>query len=251
VTGGEPAPTGPLLLIAATDLELTPLHERLGPTVPLDPLWAPARRGGVAGLDVVVQALGVGKVHTAAGLAAAIAAWRPRAVLQVGIGGAYVGSFLSLGMAMWADVDLELDLGVATANGWADLEALRVPLLPARAGEGERGREVATDAALTGLCAAATGLPRGRFATLDTITADVDRGAALQARFDVAIESMEGAAAAAVARRLGVPFAEVRAVSNVVGQRDRRHWDLAGAVRSAGEAAWLAVRALAADADRA
>jgi futalosine hydrolase len=251
VNEGDPGPTGPLLLIAATDLELAPLHEHLERAVALDPTWAPARRGRLAGLDVVLQALGVGKVHTAAGLATAIAAWRPRGVLQVGIGGAYLGSFLSLGMAMWADVDLELDLGVATAAGWADLDALRVPLLPARAGEGERGREVATDAALTRRCAVATGLPRGRFATLDAITADVDRGAALQARFDVAIESMEGAAAAAVARRLGVPFAEVRAVSNVVGERDRSRWDLRGAVRQAGDAAWLALRALAADAETA
>jgi hypothetical protein len=41
------------------------------------------------------------------------------------------------------------------------------------------------------------------------------------AAFDVSIESMEGAAAAAVARGSACPFAELRAVSNLVGERDR------------------------------
>jgi futalosine hydrolase len=187
------------------------------------------------------------------------------AVLQVGVGGAYVGSFLSVGMAMLADVDLELDLGVATGAGWADLDALRVPLLPpalgdAAGGDGDAGaggarpaaapaerREARTHPGLTAALADACGLPRGRFATLDAVTADVDVGASLQRRFDVAIESMEGAAAAAVAARLAVPFAELRAVSNIVGERDRARWDLRGAVRAASDAAWSAVAALPAD----
>jgi len=46
----------------------------------------------------------------------------------------------------------------------------------------------------------------------------------------VSIESMEGAAAAQVADRLGLPFAEVRGVSNLVGERDKRAWDLRSAI---------------------
>jgi hypothetical protein len=101
---------------------------------------------------------------------------------------------------MLADVDLELDLGVAGDEGWADFEALRVPLLPARRGEPAAGRTGAHRRALDRPARLrASGLPRGRFATLDAVTADVERGAAMQRRFDVSIESMEGAAAAAVA----------------------------------------------------
>jgi len=236
--------SAPLLIVAATDHELAPLVERLGEPREVAGRWNAARRGRLAGREVVLQALGVGKANTAAGLALAIDGFRPRAVVQVGIGGAYLGSFLSVGLAMWADVDLELDVGVATGHGWADLDALGVPLLPPRPGETARGREIATDAALTRTVAASSGLPRGRFATLDAVTADIDRGAALQARFDVSIESMEGAAAAAVARRLGVPFAEVRAVSNIAGERDKSRWDLRGAIRCAADAAFAGIRAL-------
>jgi futalosine hydrolase len=246
VTPPTPARVPPVLVVAATAFELAPLVARLGDAVASDTGWTEAVRGRLAGLEVVTQALGVGKARTAAGLAWSVRAHRPAAILQVGVGGAYLGSFLSVGLAMLADADLELDLGVAGTAGWADFEALRVPLLPARPGEAAApDRAVPTDARWTGLLASASGLPRGRFATLDAVTADVERGAAMQRHFDVSIESMEGAAAAAVAARLGVPFAELRAVSNLVGERDRARWDLRGAVRAATDAAAAALGGVA------
>ena len=245
----DPARAGPVLLVAATPFEVAPLVARLQGAASFDTGWTEAVGGRLAGLEVVVQALGVGKARSAAGLAWALRAHRPAAVLQVGVGGAYLGSFLSIGHAMLADVDLELDLGVAGDEGWADFEALRVPLLPARPGERPvADRAVSTHALWTALLASTSGLPRGRFATLDAVTADVQRGAAMQRRFDVSIESMEGAAAAAVAARLRVPFAELRAVSNLVGERDRARWDLPGAVRTAADAAAAALGGVAEDA---
>jgi len=239
------SPEPVVLLVAATDFELAPLMAHLGDPETFATGWTPAFRGRIAGLPVVGQALGVGKARTAGGLAWALRAHRPTAVLQVGIGGAYLGSFLSIGLAMLADADLELDLGIAGAEGWADFEALRVPLLPTPDGGPAADRAVPTDARWTGLLAELSGLPRGRFATLDAVTADLERGAAMQQRFDVSIESMEGAAAAAVAARLGVPFAELRAVSNIVGERDRALWDLRGAIRAANAAAAAALTGVA------
>ena len=251
MSGPTPTRARPVLVVAATALELAPLVERLCGAKTVDTGWTEAVRGRFAGLDVVAQALGVGKARTAAGLAWSVRSHRPAAILQVGVGGAYLGSFLSIGLAMLADADLELDLGIAGDAGWADFDGLRVPLLPPRSGERTApasavpDRAVPTDARWTGLLASASGLPRGRFATLDAVTADVERGAALQRHFDVSIESMEGAAAAAVAVRLGVPFAELRAVSNVVGERDRARWDLRGAVRTATDAAAAALGGVA------
>jgi futalosine hydrolase len=239
------SPEPVVLLVAATDFELAPLMAHLDDPETFATGWTPAFRGRIAGLPVVGQALGVGKARTAGGLAWALRTHRPTAVLQVGIGGAYLGSFLSIGLAMLADADLELDLGIAGAEGWADFEALRVPLLPTPDGGPAADRAVPTDARWTGLLAELSGLPRGRFATLDAVTADVERGAAMQRRFDVSIESMEGAAAAAVAARLGVPFAELRAVSNIVGERDRALWDLRGAIRAANAAAAAALTGVA------
>ena len=249
---------GPLLVVGATELELDGIAAALDDGASTATAWGPARRGARAGVPVVVQALGLGKANTAAGLAIAIAELRPAAVLQVGIGGAYVGSFLSVGMAMLATEDVQLDLGLRRPEGWADWGALGFPLRPQdpdhliadavdRGTPPARAVAVPTDPALTDAIAAATGLPRGRFATLDAVTHDVHLGTAMQAAFDVSVESMEGAAAALTARTLGVPFAELRAVSNVVGERDKAHWDLRGAVRVARDAGVRALDALAAD----
>ena len=56
---------------------------------------------------------------------------------------------------------------------------------------------------------------------------------------------MEGAAAAHVCVLYGVPFLEVRGVSNMVADRDRSAWDLEGAAARAAHAA----RAIAARLD--
>ena len=248
----------PLLIVGATDLELAGIAAALDDGRSTSTAWGLDRRGTRAGVPVVVQALGVGKANTAAGLAIAIAELRPSAVLQIGIGGAYVGSFLSVGMAMLADEDVQLDLGLRRPEGWADWGALGLPLRPGTrdllvADAVDRGvapvRVVAVpaDRALTDAIATATGLPRGRFATLDAVTHDVHVGAAMQAAFDVSVESMEGAAAAQTSRALGTPFAELRAVSNVVGERNKAHWDLRGAVRVARDVGLRALDALAAD----
>ena len=249
----------PLLVVGATDLELDGIAAALDGGLTAATAWGPDRRGTRAGVPVVVQALGLGKANTAAGLAIAIAELRPSAVLQVGIGGAYVGSFLSVGMAMLATEDVQLDLGLRRPEGWADWGALGFPLRPQNpdvlvADAVDRGSQpvrvvaVPTDGAMTDVIAAATGVPRGRFATLDAVTHDVHLGTAMQAAFDVSVESMEGAAAAQTALALGIPFAELRAVSNVVGERDKAHWDLRGAVRVVRDAGLRALDALAADA---
>jgi futalosine hydrolase len=236
-----------VLVIGATEMELAGVIAGLKRPEPLVTAWTNGTAGSVAGCRVAVLALGLGKANAAAGLAVAIVECRPLAVLQVGVGGAYVGSFLSVGMAMLADEDRHLDLGLRRDEGWADLDAIGFPLSPARADRPALGAAVPTDPALTATVADATGLPRGRFATLDAVTHDVHLGARLQARFDVSVESMEGAAAAQTADRLRVPFTELRAISNVVGERDRAHWDLRGAVRVVTEATSAALRALAAD----
>ena len=63
------------------------------------------------------------------------------------------------------------------------------------------------------------------------------RAAALGGRFpDVVAEGMEGAGVAAAATATGIPFAEVRAISNAVGPRDRDAWRIADALAALGTA---------------
>jgi futalosine hydrolase len=230
----------PILVIAATDLELAPLRAARDAVGSVATAWgeAPLSRHGDA--VVATLALGLGKANTAAGLTAALLALAPRVVVQIGIGGAYLGSFLSVGLVAVATEEVDLELGVREADGWRDLASLGFSLTPALGGRPPRGNVVPTHEALAAAIARLAGAVPARFATLDAVTGDVDVGAALARDHGVAVESMEGVAAALVCDRLAIPFAEVRGVSNVVGERDRRRWN----VRAAASAAADAVRTL-------
>jgi futalosine hydrolase len=237
----RPRDDAPVLVLAATALELAPLREHLQGARETRGPWDAVTLGSLGRTPVALAVTGIGKANAAACLAATTQALGPRAAVQVGIGGAYLGSFLSNGMVAAASEELQLDLGLRREDGGLDgLDLLGFAATPEREGRPARFNLVPTHEGLQRVLAERIGLPLLRFATLDAITAGVDRGAALQRAHDVSIESMEGAAAAQVADRLGLPFAEVRGVSNLVGERDKRLWD----IRSAVQASCRAVRAL-------
>jgi futalosine hydrolase len=232
-----------LLLISATGLEATPLRQTLIDLerleFPLGELWrgllptSGGREGG-SPLHVYLAHLGIGKVNTAAGLALAIEKLNPTAVIQFGIGGAYINSFASIGVVMAATHDVHIDSGVRTSEGWQDMEKVGFALLEKNS---QRYYNLfPTDKTLTQLFVDAVNLPTGIFATSETITGTFDESTAIQEQFDASIESMEGAAAAQVCLAFGVPFAEVRGVSNIVGERDKRNWDIPKAVKRVNEA---------------
>jgi len=230
----------PILLVSATALEAQPLVDALeGTSVPF--AWGPAWEGRLQDDAFVLAVPGVGKANTAAGVALAVERWRPRAVVQVGIGGAFVGSFLSIGMVAVAALEMHVDCGAGEGDAWQSMERLGFPLLE---GPPPRFNEMPTDAALSERLAGPARAPLLRFATTERVTATLESAERLQRRFDVAIESMEGAAAAQVCLALGVPFAELRGVSNVVGERDRRAWDAPRAVRASTEALMAALPSL-------
>ena len=77
----------------------------------------------------------------------------------------------------------------------------------------------------------------GSVLTVATVTGSATTAAALVARFpDAVAEGMEGAGVAAAATRVGVPFAEIRAISNAVGPRDRASWQIPTALHALGAA---------------
>ena len=66
----------------------------------------------------------------------------------------------------------------------------------------------------------------GPFITVATVTASSARSGRLHRHHGALVENMEGAGAAHVAALYDIPFVEIRSVSNRVGDRDKRRWDL-------------------------
>jgi len=170
-----------------------------------------------AATDLPVAAVGVGPAAAAAEtarlLARAEAAGRPyRGVVCMGLGGGFAGR-APVGATAIATRAVAADLGAESPDGFLPIDDLGF-------GSAIAGADPDLLAALRGALPDAA---VGTILTVTTVTGTADTTARLAARFpDAVAEGMEGFGVATAAA--GLPFAEVRAVSNVIGPRDRASW---------------------------
>ena len=185
--------------------------------------------------DVVVS--GIGAVNTAHALAQYLATTpKPSFVIQTGIAGAYVPAGIAVGSVVLADTEIYGDLGVLTPLGWRPMEEIGIPVVDATASAPARFNYFPLDPALVSRAAAAAGgavARTGKFLTLSQVTGVRAHGDVLYERFGALCESMEGAAAAHVCALHDVPFLEVRGISNLVEDRDRKKWKIPEAADAA------------------
>ncbi|HSR36396.1 MAG TPA: futalosine hydrolase [Desulfurivibrionaceae bacterium] len=208
-----------LLVVAATEMELGPVRERLA---------------GEPRFDFL--ACGIGPVEAAVRLGTVLAS-SPRKydlVLHCGVAGAYVGAGAEVLDVCLAAREVLGDLGIEANGGVVPFPSslavvVEFPLDPA----------LVRQAALL--------LPESRigtFVTVNTATATAARGATLRDRFGALCENMEGAAVARVCQELALPCLEVRAVSNLVEDRNTAAWRLAEACQRNAEATAMLAKAL-------
>ncbi|QDY06220.1 futalosine hydrolase [Micromonospora sp. HM134] len=202
------------------------------------PAEAEAVRAGLTDPTVTVRAIGVGPAvagaTTARMLALAEAAGRPyRAVVSAGIAGGFAGR-APVGATVLASRSVAADLGAESPTGFIPVDELGMP--PELLGGGPT---IDVDPVLLGALRAA--LPRavvGAVLTVSTVTGTAASTTALADRHpDAVAEAMEGYAVAVAAAQAGIPFAELRTVSNPVGPRDRDGWRMREAFAALTEAA--------------
>lgn len=194
---------------------------------------------GLAGLSdelraaCTVSAGGVGPAVVAASTAAALARAEAKGapydvVVSAGIGGTFPQA-ARIGDLLVAERIVAADLGAESAEGFLSVEEL--------------GFGTTAFAALAlGHLKPGAGLDRevvrGDVLTVSTATGSAERAAALRARYPGAVgEAMEGYGVAAAAAQFGLPVAEVRAASNLIGPRDRSAWRIGEALATLAAAA--------------
>jgi futalosine hydrolase len=172
--------------------------------------------------DVVVG--GVGPAAAAAATSRALSTRTYDLVLCAGIGGGFAP--LRVGDVAVAAAIVFADLGAETPDGFVPMSDL-----------GFGSEHYAVEPKLAVELADRTGGHLGSVLTVATATGTAGSADSLARRFpDAVAEGMEGAGVAAAAALHDVPVAEVRAISNSVGPRDRAAWDIAGALESLGRA---------------
>jgi futalosine hydrolase len=180
------------------------------------------------GSDVELLVGGVGPAAAAAATSAAL----PGAELALcaGIGGGFAP--LVPGDVAVASSIVFADLGAETAQGFVPVDEL---------GFGSAAYDVPPQLAVE--LADRTGGRLGTVVTVATATGAAESAARLTARYpDAVAEGMEGAGVAAAAALHGVPVAELRAITNLVGPRDRDAWQIPRALDALGRAVAAALR---------
>jgi futalosine hydrolase len=197
--------TGGLLVVTAVDIEA----QALRPALP----------------SATVAAVGVGPAAAAAGtarlLALAEAAGRPyRAVVSAGVGGGFAGR-ADVGATVLASCSVAADLGAESPEGFIPLDVLGFGTTTA----------AADPVLLADLRARLPNAVVGAVLTVATVTGTAESARALAVRHPEAVaEAMEGYGAACAAVGAGVPFLEIRTISNSIGPRDRSAWRIPDAL---------------------
>ncbi|MCU0375807.1 MAG: futalosine hydrolase [Chitinophagaceae bacterium] len=140
-------------------------------------------------------------------------------VVQAGIAGAFESSFATAGAVLQINKDAFGDLGSYEQGKLYDLNQLELSNEPLWLPSAEYE----------------TGLPLAKGITVQTLTNNADLLQALQQKWCADTESMEGAAAAYVCHEKKVPFLQIRAVSNTVGDRNKANWQIDLAVNNLNE----------------
>jgi futalosine hydrolase len=172
-------------------------------------------RGVPTGAGVEVLAAGVGPAAAAAATAWYLARHPGiTTVLSAGIGGGMV-TRIPLGALAVSTRSVCADLGADSPDGYLTLDDLGFGATSLPAAD----LKILPDAV------------RGAVLTVSTVTGTAARAEALADRYpDAVAEGMEGFGVATACALVGVPFGEVRAISNPVGPRDRGAWRIGPAL---------------------
>lgn len=203
-----------ILLVAATTFEIQPTIDALS-------------EGGT-NPDVRSLITGVGAMAAGWSIMRQIDSSRPDLIIQAGIAGCLTGR--SPGEVLAVSEDQFADQGVWEDGRFKSLFDMK--LADGDAFPFSGGRLVNPYRELLALI----GLHAVGGLTVNEITTNPERVRWYQQNTTAVVESMEGAALHYVCLQAGIPFLQLRSVSNAVGVRDKMKWDIKLAIARLNEA---------------
>ena len=201
-----------ILLIAATNFEIQPTINYLADR---DCLIGSNR------FDVLIT--GIGSMSTAYWLTKTIEKKRPALLIQAGVAGSFSENYPP-GSLVLVNEEVTGDLGVEENNEFKDVFDMGLPQIS----DPYTGKNLINneDAMLQRY-----NLPLVKAVTINEITTRPARIQQLQQKYQPVVESMEGAAFHYIALVEKIPYIQLRAVSNMVGERDKSKWKMKEAIQ--------------------
>ncbi|MEI6088114.1 MAG: futalosine hydrolase [Bacteroidota bacterium] len=144
---------------------------------------------------------------------------KPDLIIQVGLAGTFDSNSL-LGTVVAINEETIGDLGVEEDGKWKDLFDLKLEKSSYHPFEKRKlPNQWLSKYNLLGL-KEVSGI------TVNEISTNPERIQKLVKKYNPGIESMEGAALHYVARETNIPFLQIRAISNYIGERDKSNWQM-------------------------
>jgi futalosine hydrolase len=214
-----------ILVVTATEGEVAPLAASLSPVAGRSSRLKSYTHDAHS---VDILATGVGTVATATWCSGVFARERYDLVLNAGVCGSFRPA-LPPGTVMQVTTDRLADLGAEDDETFLSVYDLQL------LGEDEfpftRGRLVNSAPPANTVIAQ---LPVGDAITVNTAHGHAASIARAVERYNPHVESMEGAAFMYACLVHGMPFAQIRAVSNIVERRNRAAWKMGEAIEALG-----------------
>ena len=204
-----------LLIVSATSFEIAPTLKYLETAV----------KSGNYRCHVLTT--GVGSVATTYHLSNSFAMERPSLVIQAGICGAFhetlpIGTVVCVRDEFFGDVGVEQN---GEFHDLFDLNFIRENDFPYT---GKALTNPLAESFRHG-CSLAAGV------TINEVTTNAKRINELKSKFNADVESMEGAALHYVCLQQKIPFLQLRAISNYVGERNKDKWNIPLAIERLNE----------------
>ncbi|HIJ60833.1 MAG TPA: futalosine hydrolase [Nitrospirae bacterium] len=178
----------------------------------------PFYKGLLDKINVIISICGIGKANSAHSTGLLIDRFTPSMLINIGVAGAYPDSCLKIADLVIAEREIYADEGLMTyKDEFASMQGLNLPMVLK---EGKTFYNEFETHIPTRLLQ--DEIRRVTFLTVSTCTGSVKRARFLTNHYKAQCENMEGSAIAHVACLSGLPFTEIRTISNIITDRDEK-----------------------------
>lgn len=202
-----------VIITAATNGEWMPSFQKINP----------AYTGTSKRFSVGFHESGIGLLASSVSLMKMFVQETPSIIIQVGIAGCF-DKKIPLGKVFAVKDDFAGDIGVMENKVWKDLFDLKFD----QPNDAPYEKKSLPNPWLQQYNLLK--LPTKKGVTVNTISTDKNKIDLYSRRYKATLESMEGAALHYIGRDLNIPFIQIRAVSNYVGERNKAKWKMHEAI---------------------
>jgi len=207
-----------VIITAATNGEWMPSFQKINP----------AYAGTNKRFSVGFHESGIGLLASSVSLMKMFVQETPSLIIQVGIAGCF-DKKIPLGKVFAVKDDFAGDIGVMENKVWKDLFDLKLD----KPNDAPYEKKSLPNPWLSQYNLLK--LPTKKGVTVNTISTDKNKIDLYSGRYKATLESMEGAALHYMGRDLNIPFIQIRAVSNYVGERNKAKWNMQEAIYNLNE----------------